>query len=515
MSRAEACAAAHADNAGFTSFFILGAWFLSALSGCPSLPVPNLSPQPDARDTHLIRLVHITDPQVIDEESPARSVRTESLIAPSWRPHEALAIHTLDATLQRINTLHNAGRANGRPVDFVVMTGDLCDLAQENELQWFMDTMDGQEVTADSGALDGTEREAPESLNPKLPYHAAGLNREIPWYTCYGNHDGLATGTFPIDRSTALPELWSAPLLPIVADAIGFHEIDPAWNFMLPAADFSPAIITGAAGAPLRDNGTVLDLDALESGPIEPDPARRFLSRRTFIEAHLESTTLPRGHGFTERSLAREEVWYSVRPLPEVPVRLIVFNSVATGPHYGLPLYYGVLTRRHFEDFLVPALEAAEAAGEWVILASHHPSVDFDLPYFQDRVSTGEFRETLSRYPGVVVHLAGHTHRNNASIIPGEHPYIEIETGAIIDYPQEGRMLDLFVAEDGASIRIESRMFSHADAPTTFSAESYRLAEIDFGVRDAKARAKSNGASGLGDPRGAALDRDFDLRLAR
>lgn len=483
-----------------------------ALAGCPVLGEPDLGP--GSGGTHLIRLVHISDAQIVDEESPARAVRAESVIAPSWRPQEALGIHTLDATLQRINTIHGAGRIVGRPVDFAVVTGDLCDLAQENELQWFMDTMDGNEVTADSGTLDGSAREVPDALNPKLPYPATGLDPEIPWYTCYGNHDGLATGNFPVDRSSSKPEDWFAPLFPIVADALGFHDIDPGLNAMQPTANASPARITGS-GPPLLAKGSELDLAALEAGPVAPDPGRRFLSRRSFIAAHLESSSPPRGHGFTEESLAGEALWYSVRPLPDVPLRLIVFNSVATEDHFSLPLYYGVLTREHFEDFIIPELKAAQAAGEWVILASHHPSTDFDVPYPGDKVSTQEFRQAVARFPGVVLHLAGHTHENRASIIPGEYPYIEIETGSIIDYPQEGRILDLFVDDRGSSIRVESRMFSHAEAPTTFSAESYRLAEIDFGVRSAKARQKEYGGEGLADPRGNLEDRDFVLRLAR
>lgn len=473
------------------------------MSGCPS--VPDLSPRPDPGE-RLIRLVHLSDPQLVDEESPARSLRTESLIAPSWRPQEAWGVHTLDATLRRVNALHAAGP----PVDFAVITGDMCDLAQVNELQWFIDTMDGREVTPDSGAPDGLDRDVPEAINPKLPYATEGLTHEIPWYTCFGNHDGLATGNFLIDRTAPDPEDWIAPLIPAVARQIGFHGIAPDWNFMWPVADQSPAVLTGQGPLLIADT-LRLDLDALEAGPIAPDPARRFLSRRDFIGAHLDSTSPPRGHGFTDGSLAREETWYSVRPVPEVPVRLIVFDSVADGEGYGLPLYYGSLDREHFEEFILPELEKARAAGEWVILASHHPSADFAVPFPAGTVRAREFRRRVAEFPNVVMHLAGHTHRNQAAIIDGPYPYLEIETGAIIDYPQEGRILD-FYEEDGV-IRVESRMFSHAEAPTAHSAESYRRAAIDFGVRDAKSRAVEGKA--LNDPSGQMTDRDFSVRLER
>ena len=447
-------------------------------------------------------------PQIVDEESPARSVRTDDLIAVSWRPQEAYSIHTLDATLQRINAIHESGKAKDRPVAFVLMTGDVIDLAQFNELQWFLDTMDGKTVTPDSGALDGPARSDNDALNPKLPYDATGLDPEIPWYTCYGNHDGLATGNFPIDRDLPNPEDWFAPLLPIVADTIGYHRLDPAWDFMLPTADLSPAVVLGS-GPPLRPGTRQIDLDALAAGPIEPDPARRFLSKRDFIARHLASTGTPLGHGFTQRSLARGETWYSTRPVPNVPVRLIVFDTVASGPHYGLPLFYGALLREHLEEFILPELEMTEAASEWVILASHHPSADFSLPFPAETVGTEEFRAAVSRFPNVVAHLAGHTHRNRARIVAGTYPYLEIETGAIIDYPQEGRVLDLFIEPDGASIRVESTMFSHAEAPTTFSAESYRRALIDAGLR------KRSGTEEAEDPAGTAGDRDASWRLQR
>lgn len=491
-----------------------------ALAGCPALETPDLSPQPDATGTHLVRLAHISDIHILDEESPARSVRTDDLINVSWRPQESYSVQTLDATLQRINAIHAEGRTADRPVDFVLATGDLTDLAQHNELAWFLATMDGKMVTPDSGVLDGADRPLPDAINPKLPYNAVGLDPAIPWYTCYGNHDGLATGNFPINRDLPNPQDWFAPLFPIVADVIGFHALDPLWNSMLPTADLSPAALSGRGPILLPDSQQI-DLAALEAGPIEPDPARRFLSSRDFIQQHLASSTPPRGHGLTRRSLARNETWYTARPVPNVPLRLIVFDTVAAGPYYGLPLYYGALSREHLENFIIPALGAATAAGEWIILASHHPSEDFSLPFPADTVSTAEFRALLSSYPGVVLHLAGHTHRNHASVIPGAYPYLEIETGAIIDYPQEGRILDLFLEDGGDTIRVESRMFSHADAPTAFSAESYRRARIDALTRKIEPATKGEAAhphEGMGvtgDPRGTNADRDFSFRLAR
>lgn len=445
-------------------------------SGCPLLPA-SLAPQPDAGGEHLVRLVHITDPQIVDEESPARAVRLTAFLEGAWRPQEAYGVHTLDATLQVINQIHADGAAEDRPVDFVLMTGDLLDSAQLNELHWFVDTMDGKVVTADSGTLDGPLRDVPAEINPKLPYDAVGLDRDIPWYTCYGNHDGLAVGVFPVDRDASNPADWSAPLALSAAFAVGLTAPGSPGASMVPVGTWSPAIYEDGPGWPFTPDG-LLDVPALMFGPVRPDPARRYISKVEFIDYHLQSESEPPGHGFSEASRASGEAFYSVRPDPDVPLRLIVFDSVIDRDTQGNPAHFGALTVEHFENFIAPELARAEAAGEWVILASHHPATDFSLNPSPDTVGPWTLRGALSRSPNVIMHINGHTHRHRAEIVPGPYPYLEVSTTAIIDYPQEGRVIDVFLEDGGETVRIESFIFSHMDAPTTFSAESFRRSRV-------------------------------------
>ena len=452
------------------------------LTGCPTgLEEADLDSDPSPTDTHWLRIAHISDPQIVDEESPARSVRTDALIAVSWRPQEAFGIHTLDAMLQRINAIHDIDKDMGYPVDFMLMTGDLTDGAQKNELQWFMDTLDGKTVTADSGQLHGSYRDLPPELNPKLPYDAVGLNPDIPWYTCIGNHDYLSVGNFPIDRSPTNQEDWFSPLLPPVALVLGLYDISWGLNDLIPTLDWSPAVLLDS-GVPFNPDTMKLIYSELHAGPIFPDAMRQFLSQQDFVDIHFASTTPPAGHGLAAaKRLDSDAVSYSVKPVDDVPVRLITFSTVARDAFYGLPLYFGVMDRAHFENFVIPAIEEALEAEEWVILASHHPPTDFDLPYPGFVVGTQEFHDTLASYPNVIMHLAGHTHKHRAEIVPGDFPYLEIETAAIIDYPQEGRLLDVFYNQHTQQIRVESQMFSHMDNPTIYSAESFRRASIDEG----------------------------------
>jgi 3',5'-cyclic AMP phosphodiesterase CpdA len=455
--------------------------FIGALSvllcsaGCPSAPPPDLEPQPEGPGVHWLRFAQISDAQAADEESPARSVRGDRVITNSWRPQEGYVLQTLDATVRVLKERH-ANPANP-PVDFVVFTGDLADSAQENELRWVIDTMDGRLVTHDSGELDGALRKVPPEGNPKLMFQAEGVG-SIPWYSVFGNHDFHASGVFPIDRNSLDSATWFAPLFGTIASLLGYMDLRPPLGVLFPTGAQSPAIIE-ARNEQIDPETLQLRMEDLFAGPIVQDSDRRYTSRISFMEAHFDTDTLPVGHGFTQANLDSGDARYSVRPKAEVPVRLLVIDTVAPGSTFKLPYHFGTMTREQFEGFVKPEVEAAHAAEEFVLIASHHPSEDFDIPHPEDAISTQEWRAYLAGQPNIIAHVAGHTHRHRVRRIDGRYPYLEIETASIIDYPQEGRILDLFFIEETNSIRIESTTFSHMENPTALSAESFRRAAVD------------------------------------
>ena len=80
-------------------------------------------------------------------------------------------------------------------VDFVVLGGDNADSAQTNEVQWYLDIMDGAPVVhCDSGIDD--DPVPGEANDPKDPFAPVGL--DVPWYWVMGNHDVLVQGNFAI-----------------------------------------------------------------------------------------------------------------------------------------------------------------------------------------------------------------------------------------------------------------------------------------------------------------------------
>lgn len=451
------------------------------LCGCG--PLPELIEQdPETPPGELLaRFAQIADVHVTDEESPARFLRLDGLagmLNEAWRPQEAYAVHGLDASIEVLNAYHAGALPHSGKLDFVLVSGDVADNAQANELRWFVDTMDGQQVTPDSGVHDGRRRPVPVGENPKLAYQTRGLHADIPWYVARGNHDARCAGVFPVHADPSSPDIRTAAVPWFAAWAAGLWLIEPGLCEMRPVSDLSPAVVTGA-GPPIIPATLQLDVARLRSGSIVPDDDRRFLTKREFIAAFFETSTAPVGHGFTEANLTENRAFYSVRPKPDVPLRLIVLDTVPDTAPPATFADFGVLPREQFDGFLVKEIAAAEKRGEFVLLMSHHPSADFDRPFPGPKVSAAEFRWRLASQPNVIMHLCGHTHAHRISIMPGIYPYAEVETASLIDLPQEMRVIELRYDDSTRTVHCIFRAVSHTARPNPFSAEFSRRALVD------------------------------------
>lgn len=447
--------------------------FLVLCAGVQLVQCRDLDLKPQGE--HWLRFVQITDVHCLDEESPGRIVRLDNLHDSAWHPQDAYTTQVLAATLDVISHHH---AVDEWPIDFLLATGDLTDNAQKNELDWFLAAMDGREIVPDSGALEGPLSTDDPGDNPNLPFLPRGLPRDIPWYALVGNHDCLASGVFAINRDAPEPESWYAPQLGLVARFIGLDAAEPPRSSLVPTGDWSPAVIL--ANEELADPAALrLDASGLTPGPVPEDKERRYLSKKDFVEAFFHTETRPLGHGFTPDGRLTGKAWYSVRPIANLPIRLVALDTAAESPVPLIPQHYGILPRSQFDGFVRPEIEKAAKAGEFVIVVSHHPSSDFDLPHPVDAVSTSEFRNYLARQNNVIAHLCGHTHRNRVTRIGGKHPYPEIETCSLIDDPQEARMIDIFYDPSTGNVTLTASMIGHMEAPTRLAQESYRRAMAD------------------------------------
>ncbi|HUY52781.1 MAG TPA: TIGR03767 family metallophosphoesterase [Streptosporangiaceae bacterium] len=459
----------------------------------PSRPAAKLAPsQPPARP--LACLVHVTDLQIADVQSPTRfeflnryfaDPRYAGLV-PVQRPQEALTPHAVDAMLRTVNALH--GPVTGQPLQLAVTTGDAIDNAQWNEVQAFLTLFDGGLVTPNSGgpgyagvqALDwpddifwkpdGAGPGGPDFFRREFgfPHHPGLLARalrefaagglRIPWLSCFGNHEALNQGV-----GTATPG--------IAAALVG--ERKPT---ALPD-DF--------------DSDQALELftvrpEAFMAGPsraVPADPDRRPVTRREFVEAHFRPGSRPFGHGFSEQNRLSGTAYYSY-DTPAIRFIALDTNCLAGGAD-------GCLDRtqaRWLEARLAevhsayrgPAGEEVRSgAGDRLVVVFSHHGIDtltntrgwHPGPGGEPLLGGAELVALLHRFPNVVLWLNGHTHTNN--IRPRHDPdnpargFWEVTTCAVVDWPCQTRIVE--IADRGGQLAIICTMVDH-DTPLAPSA---------------------------------------------
>lgn len=289
---------------------------IQVIEGEPHLIRPDLGAAYGGRRAALrplLSLVHLTDLQLADVQSPTRfeflnrqfADPRYAEIIPVQRPQEALTAHAVDAMLRTVNSA--VGPVTGAPPQLAVTTGDSIDNAQWNEVQAFLTLFDGGRVVINSGGReytgvqsldwpddifwkpDGVAGSGPDLFRSAFGFpHWPGLLRrametftapglDMPWLSCFGNHEALNQGV-------------GATTDDLAAALVG--DVKP---WALPD-DF--------------DHDRALEIfthhpEMLMAGPsrnVLADPGRRPVTRHEFVASHFGPTARPSGHGFTERN---------------------------------------------------------------------------------------------------------------------------------------------------------------------------------------------------------------------
>ena len=375
---------------------------------------------PIGEPSSLMYIWHVTDAQIADEESPSRLINGDAFSESAYRWQESWGSQFLDASIRTANDL-----AYFRPFDLALLTGDMIDNIHANELDWFIGTMDGEVVDPDSGDDDDP---IPGSLNdPHDAFQAEGLTTDVPWYSVAGNHDLL--------------ELGNGSLLSwMLADSTGTTT-----------STLSKAVVPTCLDTPYYSDESAVPercylppKSAFTSSTVVADPERALIDGYGWMDGHMGTYTVPDGHGYTSESLQEEFGSYVIEDIvPGIPSAIIVLDMVSSSGQWGT-------FSSDIELWLEARLQEAQAADRVVIVASHHTARSID-----DDEQSEAFIALLNEYPNVVAHIGGHTHDNRITPRPApdgygpEHGYWEIETSAIIDWPQQTRLIEVVDNRDG------------------------------------------------------------------
>ncbi|MEU5691186.1 TIGR03767 family metallophosphoesterase [Actinosynnema sp. NPDC020468] len=417
--------------------------------------------------------VQFTDMHMVDAQSPARFEYTHPLVHNSaFRPHETLAQHTATSLVRQVGALRD-GPFTGRPIDFVITTGDNTDNHEHVELDWFFQVLNGGRVTADTGDLtryEGVQDSGSTTFwNPhstaqddykargypvvpglldaaRRPFDSPGLH--VPWYCTFGNHDDSVLGALP-DGVPFVNALYTG--------GTKIYGFDAAATARIARAFRDPAYLADAVAVLTSGTGVVRG--------VTPDPRRTPFTTGEFVRAHLDPRNTgpgPRGHGFTDDNADGVDVFYTFPIAPGVTgisLDTTTTSGLANGS-IGLHQYQWlekVLRRgssRYYDLF--GRLRTQQATDELFVLFSHHTSwtMDNTLPDARRpldlRLNGQALVDLLTRYPNVVAWVNGHIHENKiVSHGAGERAFWEVNTASHIDYPQVARVLELVDNGDG------------------------------------------------------------------
>lgn len=437
----------------------------------------------------LVHFVHLTDQHVTDAQSPLRLpfVRglerlctTSDLPAKSaHRHHELAGVHIMDAMNAQARAI-SFSPVTGAPIQAAITTGDNIDNAQANELDLHIGVMNGGRIDPDSGGdgYEGVQRSGdldywhpdsdvgdvmkvahgfpvlPDFIDSTLaPFDAVGIG--VPWYTCYGNHDALVQGNFPLDRRGLLDDQ-------LVGDQLltGFPETEGGDSCSL----------LGLMGGVAALGGIRALVEQSPTMEVTADPARTFADRRDWVRAHLRSPGLPSGHGLTEDNLGDTEASSRLYYTTEVgDTRWIVLDTTNPGG-----LSNGSMGQVQL-DWLEAELTRADEDEKLVLLFSHHGlrsldntvsirvllSDDYDVNTVdpQRRVAA-QVEAVIERHPCVIAWFNGHSHVNT---IVARETFWDIGTAAHIDWPGQSRLAEIIDNGDG-TLSIVTTIIDHAGA---------------------------------------------------
>ena len=411
----------------------------------------------------LLNFFTISDIHITDKESPAQMIYLQQLYYPTLLPppfdamghtpwfwqtsvYSPVMLYTtqvLDAAVQTINALHKQN-----PFDFGISLGDAANQTQYNELRWYIDVLDGKNITPSSGVHLGADK-----IDYQKPFKAEGLDKTIPWYQTLGNHDHFWIGSLPVN--IFLRQSFISDTVMAAGDVLlNTSNINNPLYYM--------GVLDGSTpNGDIKDAGPVVTFN--NPPKIVPDPNRRSLLRTEWIKEFFTTTSNPVGHGLNLVDPSQEKGFacYSFLPKSNVPIKVIVLDDTQSETDGDTSIHgHGFLDQARW-NWLKKELSDGDAAGQFMIIAAHipigvQPNGTFTEWWTdpQNAVNINGLISELHSHPNLLMWIAGHRHLNTVKAFITDDPtkpecgFWQVETSSLRDFPQQFRTFEINLNSD-------------------------------------------------------------------
>jgi len=440
------------------------------------------------RDARLLSFFGLSDIHIADEETPANSLYFgyTGYISSAYAPTMLWTTQVLDAAVQTINALNKEQK-----FDFGISLGDSINNQQYNEMRWYLDVMDGKLISPDSGVKDDP---VPGALNDYQDgFKAAGLDQQIPWYQVMGNHDRLWMGFLPGND--------------YIADTRTGVQILNLGNIITDSMSPSPLGANSRGFYMGSIDGRTPYGDVIGAGPqalfAEPpkvlaaDPNRRAVSRQEFMRELFNSSSRPKGHGFSQSNIDNNFASYTFEPKSNIPLKVIVLDLTQSDDEPNIRCYAHLSLDKARYDWLVSELEKGQAEGKLMVIAAHGPvGVPFD-PFTgwssKAYLTEAALLAKLHEYPNLIAWIAGHRHSNAITARPSPYTgqpelgFWVIETASLKHFPQQFRTFEIVRNSDNTVSIITTNVDpSVADGSPAAISRNYAIAQWQIFASNAK-----------------------------
>ena len=381
----------------------------AAESNNPAIPAAKAGRE--TRRTSLSYFAQLSDFQLADEESPQRVEFVDQGANSAWRPMEAFTPFMVDAAIRQVNAFKDdspvaEGNGNRAEMDLTILTGDLADNVQRNEMIWVRALIEG------TGPLNFNS-----GIDPDMAYKTAHPSCNVPntnegatpKYTGVQDRDDFPVPPAPayydpdVDDMSGMWADW--PVYTGLMDRAQSLEITPAGvdvpvyvangnhdELVQGNEDANEAFEDIAMGC-FKAIGTTLVPPPTQPDPnlllsplavgmtIPPDPLRRSVSKAQ-IKAIYAANATDNGHGFgfvdpaEDAASAGAASYYAWDPAQAPGFRFISLDTNSEGGQTAEGVAAGS-ANGNIDDpqfqWLQGELDAAKAAGKLVVIFGHHP----------------------------------------------------------------------------------------------------------------------------------------------